>query len=40
MYPKYLPSIYVLPEDGPSWPKYVGEIIMTKKYKINFDMYV
>jgi hypothetical protein len=31
LYPKYLLSIYVLPEDGFLMPKHVGEIIMTKQ---------
>jgi len=31
LYIKYLLCIYVLPEDGPSRPKNVGEIIMTQQ---------
>ena len=31
LYNKYPHCIYVLPQDGPCWPKHVGEIIMTKQ---------
>jgi len=31
LYHKYLPCIYVLPQDAPGRPKHVGEIIMTKQ---------
>ena len=35
LYHKCLLRIYVLPEDGPRRPKYLGEIIMTKILRMN-----
>jgi len=35
LYPKYLLSIYVLPEEGSRRPKHVGEFIVTKQIFIH-----